>query len=69
MAGKTGCVASTVHRIRDAFSLQPHRSGIFRLPADPFPVDKTRGIIGLHVVSPQHAMVLCVDEEGSGPGP
>ncbi len=63
MARATGYGASTIHRIWQAFSLQPHRSETFRLSADPYFVDKVRDIAGLHVDPPQHAMVLCVDEK------
>ena len=63
MARATGYGASTIHRIWQAFSLQPHRSETFKLSADPYFVDKTRDIVGLYVDPPQHAMVLCVDEK------
>ena len=63
MARATGYAPSTIHRIWQAFSLQPHRSETFKLSADPYFVDKTRDIVGLYVDPPQHAMVLCVDEK------
>ena len=63
MARETGYAPSTIHRIWQAFSLQPHRSETFKLSADPYFVDKTRDIVGLYVDPPQHAMVLCVDEK------
>ena len=62
MARATGYAPSTIHRIWQAFSLQPHRSETFKLSADPYFVDKVRDIVGLYVDPPQHAMVLCVDE-------
>ena len=63
MARETGYAPSTIHRIWQAFSLQPHWSETFKLSADPYFVDKTRDIVGLYVDPPQHAMVLCVDEK------
>jgi hypothetical protein len=38
---------STMHRIRWAFGLQPHRVETFRLSSDPFSVEKVRDIVGL----------------------
>ena len=63
MARATGYAPSTIHRIWQAFSLQPHRSETFKLSADPYFVDQTRDIVGLYVDPPQHALVLCVDEK------
>ena len=45
MARETGYAPSTIHRIWQAFSLQPHRSETFKLSADPYFVDKTRDIV------------------------
>ncbi len=63
MARETGYAPSTIHRIWQAFSLQPHRRETFKLSADPYFVDKVRDIVGLYVDPPQHAMVLCLDEK------
>ena len=63
MARATGYAPSTIHRMWQAFSLQPHRSETFKLSADPYFVDKVRDIVGLYVDPPQHALVLCVDEK------
>jgi hypothetical protein len=52
-----------VHRIWNAFSLQPHRSEAFKLSTDPQFVEKVRDIIGLYVDPPERALVLCVDEK------
>ena len=49
MARATGYAPSTIHRIWQAFSLQPHRSETFKLSADPYFVDKARDIVGLYV--------------------
>ncbi len=54
---------STIHRIWQAFGLQPHRSETFRLSADPLFVDKVRDITGLCLDPPERTLVLCVDEK------
>jgi len=53
----------TVHRIWQAFGLQPHRQRHFKLSTDPFFVEKVRDIVGLYLNPPNKAMVLCVDEK------
>ena len=53
----------TVHRIWNAFGLQPHRQRHFKLSTDPFFVEKVRDIVGLYLNPPDKAMVLCVDEK------
>ena len=42
MARATGYAPSTIHRMWQAFSLQPHRSETFKLSADPYFVDIDR---------------------------
>ena len=54
---------STVHRIWQAFGVQPHRQRYFKLSTDPFFVEKVRDIVGLYLNPPDKAMVLCVDEK------
>src|SRR5258706_3170744 len=54
---------STVHRIWQAFGLQPHRQKSFKLSSDPFFVEKVRDIVGLYLNPPENAVVLCVDEK------
>jgi hypothetical protein len=63
MAQATGLSVSSVHRIWQAFSLQPHRSETFKLSTDPLFVDKVRDIVGLYLDPPDRALVLCVDEK------
>jgi transposase len=58
-----GFAPSTIHRIWKAFNLQPHRTEIFKLSADPLFVDKVRDIVGLYLAPPERALVLCVDEK------
>ena len=53
----------TAHRIWKAFGLQPHRQSHFKLPTDPFFVEKVRDIVGLYLSPPENAVVLCVDEK------
>src|SRR5438093_1850006 len=53
----------TVHRIWQAFGLQPHRQRHFKLSKDPFFVEKVRDIAGLYLNPPENAVVLCVDEK------
>jgi hypothetical protein len=54
---------STVHRIWQAFGLQPHRVETFKLSSDPLFVEKVRDIVGLYLSPPERAVVLCVDEK------
>jgi len=63
IAAETDLSKSTVHRIWQAFGLQPHRQRHFKLSTDPFFVEKVRDIVGLYLNPPDKAMVLCVDEK------
>jgi len=63
IADETGVSKSTVHRIWQAFGLQPHRQKQFELSSDPFFVEKVRDIVGLYLNPPENAVVLCVDEK------
>ena len=63
-AAKTsGISKSTVHRLFQAFAVQPHRTRSFKLSTDPFFVEKVRDIVGLYLNPPDQALVLCVDEK------
>ena len=62
-AHDSGISKSTVHRVFQAFAVQPHRSRSFKLSTDPFFIEKTRDIVGLYLNPPDHALVLCVDEK------
>src|SRR5580765_712632 len=62
-AQASGISKSTVHRLFQAFVLQPHRSRSFKLSTDPFFIEKVRDIVGLYLNPPDHALVLCVDEK------
>jgi transposase len=63
IAHETRLSPPTVHRIWQAFGLQPHRQRHFKLSTDPFFVEKVRDIVGLYVSPPENAVVLCVDEK------
>jgi putative transposase len=62
-AEANGLSKSTVHRVFQLFSLQPHRSKSFKLSTDPFFVEKVRDVVGLYLDPPDHAVVLSVDEK------
>jgi transposase len=63
MAKAAGHAPSTIHRIWQAFGLQPHRTEAFKLSSDPLFVEKVRDIVGLYLNPPDRALVLCVDEK------
>lgn len=63
MAEAVGHAPSTIHRIWQAFGLQPHRTETFKLSTDPLFVEKVRDIVGLYLAPPERALVLCVDEK------
>jgi transposase len=63
MAAAVGHAPSTIHRIWQAFGLQPHRVESFKLSKDPLFVEKVRDIVGLYLAPPERALVLCVDEK------
>jgi len=63
VAKETKLSRPTVHRIWQAFGLQPHRQRHFKLSTDPFFIEKVRDIVGLYLNPPDKAMVLCVDEK------
>src|SRR5262245_16200683 len=63
MVETIGISVSSVQRIWRAHGLQPHRVRQFKLSNDPQFVAKLRDIVGLYVSSPDHAVVLSVDEK------
>ena len=63
LAKETLVSREAVHRIWNAFGLQPHRQRHFKLSTDPFFVEKVRDIVGLYLNPPAKALVLCVDEK------
>ena len=63
MARASGYAPSTIHRIWQAFGLQPHRAETFKLSSDPLFVERVRDIAGLYLDPPERALVVCVDEK------
>lgn len=63
LAKASGLSRASVHRIWQAFALQPHRTESFKLSKDPLFIDKVRDIVGLYLNPPDCALVLCVDEK------
>jgi hypothetical protein len=63
MAERSGLSKSTIGRIWKAFHLKPHVSDTFKLSSDPFFVEKVYDVVGLYLNPPEHAVVLCADEE------
>lgn len=63
MAAASGLSRNTVHRIWNAFGLQPHRVENFKLSNDPQFIEKVRDIVGFYLAPPERALVLCVDEK------
>ena len=53
----------SVHRIWQAFGLQPHRTKSFTRSPDPLLIDKVRDSVGVYLNPPQHAAVFCVDDK------
>ena len=47
LAKATGVSPMSVHRIWQAFGLQPHRTKTFKLSPDPLLIDKVRDIVGV----------------------
>ena len=65
MARASGLSVSMVQRIWRAFGLAPHRLDTFKLSTDPDFVAKVRDVVGLYMVPPERALVLCVEPRGS----
>src|SRR5205807_1676831 len=63
IARQTRLSKSTVHRIWQAFGLQPHHQRHFKLSNDPFFAEKVRDIVRLYLHPPENAGDLCVDEK------
>ena len=49
LAKATGVSPMSVHRIWQAFGLQPHRTKTFKLSPDPLLIDKVRDIVGVYL--------------------
>jgi transposase len=62
MAEKLGVSAASVSRHWRAHGLKPHRVHGFKISRDPKFVEKLEDIVGLYLSPPEHALVLCCDE-------
>ena len=63
MGAALGVSASTVMRHWQAHGLKPHIVRGFKVARDPQFIEKLEDIVGLYMSSPEHALVLCVDEK------
>ena len=63
LAAEVGVSPATVHRIWQAYGLQPHRVETFKFCTDPDFATKLADIVGLYLDPPERALVLCVDEK------
>jgi hypothetical protein len=63
MANEVGLTQPAVHRIWQAFGLEPHRQETWKLSSDPQFIEKVRDIVGLYLKPPERAVVLCMDEK------
>ncbi len=64
LAEATGdMVVSTVHNILRLHGLRPHQVKTFKVSRDPGFEIKVRDVVGLYIDSPDHAVVLSVDEK------
>ena len=63
VAVATGMAQNAIHRIWNAFGLQPHRTETFKQSKAPQFVDKVCDVIGLYLHPPGRAIVRCIDEK------
>lgn len=63
MAQRVGVSDTTVLRVWRANGLKPHRAQSFKLSNDPQFTEKLEDIVGLYMAPPEHALVLCCDEQ------
>lgn len=63
MAKRSGLSKSTIGRICKAFHLKPHIADTFKLSSDPFFVENVYDVVGLYMIPPEHAAVLCAGEK------
>lgn len=62
MAAKMGVSAASVSRHWRANGLKPHLARSFKVSRDPRFIEKLEDIVGLYLSPPEHALVLCCDE-------
>ena len=63
MGAVEGISANTASRWFRLSGVKPHLTKTFKLSTDPFFIEKVLDITGLYLKSPDHAMVLCVDQQ------
>ena len=63
MARATALSPSTIGRIWQQHGLKPHLSRTFKVSNDPHFAEKLEDIVGLYLDAPEHALVLCCDEQ------
>jgi hypothetical protein len=61
-AQATGLSRMTIRRIGHAFGWQPNGSETFKWSPDPQLIEKVCDLVGLYRNPPDHALLLCVDE-------
>jgi hypothetical protein len=69
MAAATGMSEASVRRIWRARGLKPHLVRTFKLSRAPEFTEKLKDIVSLYLNPPEHAIVLCADEEGQTEAP
>lgn len=69
MAAAVGISEASVRRIWHSHGLKPHRVESCKVSNDPEFAEKLEAIVGLYLHPPEHALVLCGDEEKSDPSP
>lgn len=63
MAAKIGVSAASISRHWRANGLKPHLVHSFKISRDPRFIEKLEDIVGLYLLPPEHALVLCCDEK------
>jgi transposase len=63
MAAELGVSAASISRHWRAKGLKPHLVHGFKVSRDPKFVEKLEDVVGLYLVPPEHAIVLCCDEK------
>jgi len=63
MAAELGVSAASISRHWRAHGLKPHVVRGFKISRDPKFVEKLEDIVGLYMLPPEHALVLCCDEK------
>jgi hypothetical protein len=62
LAAKLGVSDTTVLKVWHANGLKPHLTETFKVSRSPQFVEKLEDIVGLYLMAPERALVLCCDE-------